>query len=222
MKETSGHFAEHIAQSIDERFSFLVDAGFTPLPLKKTGKELNVQYQKDNIHVNFAFEFIPSTAIGASINSYSLHSLDLNNERLRELNEKREALYANTWAAYLRENDSYHLDELARHYVVAGRDINDAYITELANLLKKHSLVLRGDFKQIAKNAEETRLRAENERRAQAKRNKIYRATYTCFAGECEFESSSLNEIRRHLDTLAKEMPISDVLITDWNGHRIT
>jgi hypothetical protein len=222
MQQARTNFVEDIERSIKEHFSFLVDAGFRLLPLKQAGREFNIEYQKDNIWLDFSFEFIPSTSIGASINKYPLHALDLSDETLRELNKKREALYANSWKAYLRDGDAHNLDELSRIYAAGGDAINDAYISELACLLKKHHSVLLGDFRDIARNTEEIRSRSKNELNAQIKRNKMYRCTYACFAGECEFESSSLSEIRRHLETLANEMPISDVVITDWNGVRVT
>jgi hypothetical protein len=217
--QTDG-FVQDIQIAIENHFSFLVSTGFALSPLLRVGSALSLNYRRQNTKVVFSFEFIPSTAISATINNCSFLDLAIDSSALTEMNRSREATYEDNWQAYLATGDSKYLDLISTLYAIAGKEINEAYVSKLATLLRENLYLLSDDVVLLSRERRQT-LHSKIGHDLLFDRTPLYRCTYTCFAGECYFESRSLEEVELHLSKISDEMQISDIAIFDSRGTSI-
>ncbi|MEI2273272.1 hypothetical protein OHD16_14060 [Sphingobacterium sp. ML3W] len=121
--------------------------------------------------IDIWFEAIVSTPIWAKINNYYIDNLELENENIKRYNKRLDEIYDT-----IEENsDTKCFENEFSQYHKYGQELNTFYLTEIANLLKRYSSVLEGNFELLEANTQ--LLIAANKKETDALR--IEKGTYT-------------------------------------------
>lgn len=151
----------------DKYFSFLeTDFGFSKTE-KWVSYEFHIDYTKDNIVVGITIEAdetsIPCWVTLTDLNKpddldntitpknyYYLDSLEPNNKILKEIYTARSIRYNPMVDKFVKtyngKNHEIAKKEMYADYLQIGRTEHETYVKEFAEILKRHSPILRGDL----------------------------------------------------------------------------
>ncbi|RKE56061.1 hypothetical protein [Sphingobacterium detergens] len=221
MEETN--FYTDIIESIKLIFSFLQKKyGFSDFEERQIAYEMHYEAHKDDIMIDIWFEAIVSTPIWAKINNYYIDNLELENENIKRYNKRLDEIYDT-----IEENsDTKCFENKFSQYYKYGQELNTFYLTEIANLLKRYSSVLEGNFELLEANTQ--LLIAANKKETDALR--IEKGTYTIefqlFSKDdydMYVEFDSLEDAKRYLseDDTIKVYRILDCYMNEinWNAE---
>lgn len=199
---TENNFYSDIKESIEKHFSFLKEFGFSKFNEKQLAYELHFQAKNNFVSFDIYFEAIPSTPIWITINGYYLDTLELKNPKIEEYKTELKDNYDELFEQYLMTNNNKFLDKISKQYAVNGQKINDKYLGELSELLKRHIAVLNGDFELLKLNTEIIQKEYELKKASERIRNNIYTIEYQ-FLSDDEYDAfeefNSIEEIKQYL-----------------------
>jgi hypothetical protein len=206
----------HIRSAIDKYLSFLKNYGFDRVREEQLAHEYHFVTRNKCVKVDIWFEFCISTPIWVSIDNYSIELLEPENYRLVDLAKKRKSL--------LLDNRSF--DDLARHenfdrYRLFGKQLNDEYLKEVANILHRNDRVLNGDLSIMAANHQLRLDRIESEAVEHKRQDKIYTCEFDCAFGECYYESNSIDDIKSYLLSNHRDTGLSNIRVYNWDSNLI-
>jgi|GEM_PF-1172384 len=213
-----------LKQSIETHFSFLKDHGFSDFEENQLAYEMHFETKNDFVSIDIWFEATHSTPIWAKINQYHIDTLEPQNPIVKNYSVELKENYDDLFQQYLQTNKKKFLYKIAEQYAINGKELNDKYLKELSQILKRHLSVLKGDVELVKSNAEI--LHKEHELRIAKERikNKIYTLEYNIFLSseftEYEFyeEFTALEDIRHYL---SERDEIKKYRILDWNMDEI-
>lgn len=168
-------FYEDIKNSVTTHFGFLSEFGFAGFKEEQLAYELHLKTQNDAVAIDIAFEAVPSTPIWAKVGGYSFHDIEPDAPALEAYRAERADAYDALWEAYVETREKSHLERLFARYAEVGAAINDRYLKALAEMLKRHPEVLRGELSQLEHNAGAAARAYEAEKAAE----RMAKGTYT-------------------------------------------
>jgi len=199
MEETN--FYTDIKESVEEIFSFLQsDFQFSAFIERQIAYEMHFETKNDFVSIDIWFEAIVSTPIWIKIDEFYVDNLEPNNSVIQNYSKKLSELYEP-----LDENPDTKCFEFEfSQYRKYGKELNSVYLTEIANMLKRHSFVLQGDFDLLETN---TKVIIENNKKIKDQERiekGIYTIEYQFFCiNENEYdmyeEFQNINEIKSYL-----------------------
>jgi hypothetical protein len=102
----------------------------------------------------------------------------------------------------LKTSKNKFLDKISKQYAVNGKEINDKYLKELSEILKRHITVLNGDFELLKSNTEIVRKEYELKEAMERIRNGTYTLEYQLFSDDdydAFEEFNSINDLKQYL-----------------------
>jgi hypothetical protein len=103
-------------------------------------------------------------------------------------------------------------------YRLFGKQLNDEYIKEVANILQKNDRVLNGDLSVL----ELWLIEIEAEAAEQKRQEKIYTCVFDSGIGICcYYESKSIDDIKIYLLSIRQDSGVSNIKLSDWDGNLI-
>ncbi|MCZ4244801.1 hypothetical protein [Pedobacter punctiformis] len=169
-------FFTDIKESIEENFSFLQsDFQFSAFVEKQLAYEIHFETENDFVSIDIWFEATTSTPIWAKINEYYIDNLEPKNKKIENYRTDLRENYNNLFEQYLKTKKTIFLDKISNQYAVSGKEINDKYLKELSEILKRHIAVLNGDFDLLEAN---TKIIIENNKNSKDK-ERIEKGIYT-------------------------------------------
>lgn len=206
----------HIRSAIDRHLRLLKKYGFDRFQEEQIAHEYHFVTYNKYVKIDIWFEACISTAICVRINSLYIESLEPENHRLEDLAKKRELL--------LLDNHSF--DDLTRQenfnrYRLFGKQLNDKYLKEVANILQRNDRVLNGDISVLEANHQLRLIEIETESAERKRKEKIYTCDFKCGFGECYYESNLIDDIKIYLLSNHQDTGLSNIRLYDWNGNLI-
>lgn len=148
MEETN--FYEDIKESVNTIFAFLQsDFGFSNFQENQLAYEMHFEAKNDCVSIDIWFEAIVTTPIWIKINNYYVTGLEPENEIVQYYYLQIDELYEP--APEQAENKCYQF-EFSQYYK-HGKTLNTLYLNEIANILRRHSSVFKGDFELLEANS---------------------------------------------------------------------
>lgn len=200
MKENN--FYSDIKESIEKHFSFLKDFGFPKFDEKQLAYELHFETKNDFVSLDISFEAITSTPIWVTINGYYIDKFELKNQKIDDYKTELKENYGDLFEQYLKTNNNKFLDKISKQYAVNGKEINDKYLKELSEVLKRNITVLNGDFELLKSNTEIVKKEYEIKEAMERIRNGTYTLEYQFFSADdydAFEEFNSINDIKQYL-----------------------
>ena len=216
------NFYSDIKESIERYFSFLSEFGFSTFEEKQLAYELHFEAKNNHALIDISFEAIPSTPIWAKINGYYIDNLELKNSKIEEYKAQLKENYDDLFEQYLRTNNDIFLDKIAEKYIVNGKKINDKYLAELSEILKRHITILNGDFEILKSNTEILRKEHESKKATDRIKNGTYTLEYQFLSNDdydAFEEFSKLKDIEKYL---SERNEIKKYRILDCNMNEIS
>lgn len=218
---TKSNLYKDVKNGIDTNFSFLKEYNFSDFVEKQLAYEYHFECSNDKTKIDIWFELIPSTPIWIKISEYYIETLEPNNNFLKKYNTALKKLYTNYFDKYLETNQDCWFDKLNEQYKLLGRELNNTYFKEMAQILKRNENVLLGDIELLKANYVVLQTIDEQNNEQRRIKDKIYSCEFKIKGGiEAEYESNSLQEIRTYFKKLA-DNSITDIQVFDWNKQRI-
>lgn len=180
------NFYTDIKESVNKLFYFLQsDFQFSGFVERQLAQEIHFEAKNDLVAIDIWFEATTSTPIWAKVNDYYIDNLEPENKKIKEYYSDLKENYDKLFEQYLNTKKVEYLEEISNQYALVGKKINDKYLKELSEILKRHTSVLNGDFDLLAANTkaviENNEKRIDNER--------IKKGLYTI-----EYQFFSVNE----------------------------
>lgn len=190
-------FHQTIRQQLEDAFSFLKAHGFTPFAERALAYEYH--YESANAHVvlDIWFEFAPNSPFWATVNGYHIETIELDNPTIKHCHEQ----------LALSDNEDA---------------ISNAYLKELAAILKRNVSVLYGDMALLEKNHQLLVAQRDELERERKVKEKLYTCEFELSDGIAvyEYQAKSLAEIKTHLTEL-KDLGLCNIEVVDWNGNKV-
>lgn len=211
-----------IKESVIRNLGFLKSYGFTDFEENQLAYEFHFECKNDYVSMDIWFEAIASTPIWIKINQYYLDNLEPENAILRECERQRSEKYDALFQRYLKENNSLYLEKIKSSYREHGKAMNELYLMECAEIIKRNIQILTGDLHILKLNTE--KIATENHQRKALERikNQIYTLEYQLFpqgsVDDAYEEFSSLDQLYAFL---AERDEIVKYRILDWNMNVI-
>jgi hypothetical protein len=200
MKENN--FYSDIKESLEQHFSFLKDFGFPQFDEKQLAYEFHFETKNNFVSLDISFEAITSTPIWATINGCNIGNLELKNQKIEDYKTELKENYEDLFEQYLKTSKNKFLDKISKQYAVNGKEINDKYLKELSEILKRHITVLNGDFELLKSNTEIVRKEYELKEAMERIRNGTYTLEYQLFSDDdydAFEEFNSINDLKQYL-----------------------
>ena len=148
MEETN--FYEDIKERVNTIFAFLQsDFDFSNFQENRIAYEMHFEAKNDRVSIDIWFEAIVTTPIWIKINNYYVTSLELENEIVQYYHKQIDELYEPEPNEAKNKCFQFEFSQYYKH----GKTLNTLYLSEIANRLRKHSSVFKGDFELLAANA---------------------------------------------------------------------
>lgn len=207
------NFYQEIKESIEKYFGFLKEFGFSQFEEVQYAHELHFETKNDFVSIDIYIEATTSTLIWANINNYFIDNLELNNSVIEAYKTAIRENYDDLFEQYLKTKNTILLDKIEDQYIVNGKEINDNYLRELSEILKRHSSTLSGDFELLESNSKF--LKKTHEKKVALER--VKKGTYTL---EYQFMSEVDFDAYQEFDTLKDIKPYLEQR-TDIKNYRI-
>lgn len=201
------NFYSDIKESIACHFAFLKELGFSDFEEKQLAYELHFEAKNTFVLLDIYFEANASTPIWVTIDGYYIENLELDNQKVKDYKSKLKENYDYLFQQYLDTNKRGGVVKISEQYAVNGKEINDNYLNELSDVLKRHIGVLNGDLELLKSNTQIVKKAYELEKSNERIRKGIFTLEYQLFSKEgydCFEEFNSIYEIERYLDERAK------------------
>jgi len=197
-------FYTDIKESIEKHFSFLKAFGFSAFEEKQSAYEYHFETKNDAVLIDIWFEANSSTPIWMTVNGYYVDHLELENSKLKAYKVALTENYNKPFEQYLETNQTIFLNQIAAQYALNGKEINDSYLNELSEIIKRHITVLSGNLEVLKSNTEIVQKAFEAEKATE----RIKKGTYTL---EYQFFSTDDYDAYEEFDNLKElEMYLSD------------
>jgi len=207
-----------IKESIIRNFSFLKSYGFKDFEENQLAYETHFKTENDAVTIDIWFEAIPSTPIWIKINEYYLDNLELENLILKNYEKQRSEKYDELFQSYLKKDDSAFLEKIQDAYHKDGKKINELYLNESSEIIKRNIEILSGDLEILKSNTEIVINKNEQLKSNERIKNKTYTLEYQFFPegsiDDAYEEFSSLEELN---DFLNEKDEIVKYRVLDWN-----
>ena len=215
------NFYADLKTSIEKWFGFLKEYGFSPFEENHLSHETHFKTSNEFVAMDIWFEFIPSTPIWIKMDQYYLRSLEPDNKALAAYNTQLKANYDALFEHYLKTKDIVFLDKIEEQYALNGQQLNDNYIRELSEMLKKHPLVLSGNLAIFKANAQIQEKIYESKIASERIENGIFTLEYQFFSADefdCFEEFKDVKAIRNYL---AERREIKNYRVLDCNMNEV-
>ena len=220
MKESNYYL--DITNSIEKHFSFLNNFDFPKFKMRQVAYEFNFETKNNFVSIDISLEAIISTPIWAKINQYNIANLELENPKIKNYQNQLKVNYDDLFNQYLKTNKNVFLEKIAEKYIIKGKTINDEYIFELSEMLKRNLTVLNGNLEVLRINTEI--LTKEYDLKVIKNRieNEIYTLEYQ-FLSDSDYDAfeefKNLNDIKPFL---SERNEITKYRILDCNLNEIS
>lgn len=215
---------DDLKQGIEIHFSFLKEFGFPDFEERQLAYEWHFETNNDVVKIDIWFEATFSTPVWAKINQYYIDALEPQNSVIKQYIQQLKENYDEPFDLYLKTKETAYLQKIAEQYAINGHMINNNYLQELGEMLKRHISVLHGDMELLKAN---TGLQQE-EQEQQAASNRIQKQIYTleyCFISDgldgnydAYEEFTNLHDLKQYL---AQNSEIKIYRILDWNMNPV-
>lgn len=199
---TTPSFYIDIKQSIEEHFSFLEAFGFTTFEEKQLAYEFHFEAKNDAVLIDIWFEATASTPIWMTINGYYVDHLEPKNLKLKAYQVALKENYNKSFEQYLENNQTVFLNQIAEQNAVNGKEINNSYLKELSEIIKRNITVLNGNLEVLKSNTEIIQKAFEAEKAKERIKKGTYTLEYQFFSTD-EYDAyeefNSLNELEKYL-----------------------
>ncbi|MGN7784614.1 hypothetical protein ACTJIJ_08810 [Niabella sp. 22666] len=196
------NFYLDIKKSIEQHFAFLGKYEFGKFEEEQVAYEVHLKVTNLVAAIDISFEATASTPIWARINGYAIENIEHGNKNVETYRTRLSMNYDHLFHQYLKTNDSAFLHQIADQYAANGKQINDDYLLELSEILKRNIGVLKGDFEQLKSNTEMQAMEYETKRAAEHIKNGLFTLEYQFLSSEVfdAFEEfQGVAEIRKYL-----------------------
>jgi hypothetical protein len=204
-----------IRSAIDRYFGFLKDYGCDRFHEQQLAYEYHFITSNQSVKVDIWFEAVISTPIWVCINNFYIELLEPENTIRKDLAKKYELLLPD------RESDDLARVENYDRYRLFGKALNDEYLQEVANILKRNPQVLNGDLSILKANYQLQIAAVDFEAADRKRQDKIYTCEFNCCFGECYYESDSIDDLKTYLLTTQKDTGIANIRLYDWDNNLI-
>lgn len=195
-------FYTDIKQSIEKHFSFLKAFGFSDFEEKQLAYELHFETKNNVVLIDIWFEATASTPIWMTINGYYVDHLEPENSKLKVYQIALKENYDKSFGQYLETNQTGFLNQIAEQYAVNGKEINDSYLKELSEIIKRNITVLSGNLEILKSNTEIIQKDFEAEKAKERIKNGTYTLEYQ-FLDTDDYDAyeefNSLKELEKYL-----------------------
>jgi len=215
---------DDLKKSIKLHFSFLKEFGFPDFEEHQLAHEYHFESGNESVRIYISFEAIFSTPIWAKINGYDIDELEPQNAIVKQYNHRIIKTHDELLGLFLKTGkDGY--QQKSTEYPINDQEVNNSYLFELSEIIKRHPSVLYGDMELIKSNIEIRK--KEQEQRAAAIRieKQIYTLEY-CFhcdgldgKYDSDEEFATLHELKQYL---AQRDHIKVYRILDWNMNLVS
>ena len=215
---------DDLKKSVKLHFSFLKEFGFPDFEERQLAHECHFETDNELAKIDISFEAIFSTPFWAKINGYNIDDLEPQNAIVNQYNLRIIKTHDELLSLFLKTGkDGY--QQKPTEYPINDQEVNNSYLFELSEIIKRHPSVLHGDMELIKSNIEIRK--KEQEQRAAAIRieKQIYTLEY-CFhcdgldgKYDSDEEFATLHELKQYL---AERDHIKLYRILDWNMNLIS
>lgn len=139
---------------IKKYFNFLIHFDFKPFKEKQLAYEYHFKSSNNCVNIDIWYEQIFSTPIWIQINGLYVEHIELENEKISKYYNSLNKIYSKSFDNYLKTGDKIYLSEMQKHYALAGKSINDSYLKEISEIIKRHPEILNGSLKLLKINSE--------------------------------------------------------------------
>jgi hypothetical protein len=196
---TYNNFYTDIKQSILQHFTFLEEYGFSAFKEEQLGHEYHFIAKNDFVEIDIEFELTATTAIIVSINKYFLEYAEPKNKII----EKHHQLHLNKGK-------------------IINKKVNDDFLKEMADVLKRHITFLKGDLLLLETNETLYKLKCKRKHDKEKIAKNIYTLEWKMFNindyDVCE-EFNSLDELKARIEN---NIEIKKYRVLDCNMKEIT
>jgi hypothetical protein len=215
---------DDLKKSIKLHFSFLKEFGFPGFEERQLAHEWHFETDNKLVKIDISFEAIFSTPVWAKINGYNIDELEPQNAIVEQYNHRIIKTHDELLGLFLKTGkDGY--QQKNTEYPINDQEVNNSYLLELSEIIKRHPSVLHGDMELIKSNIEIRK--KEQEQRAAAIRieKQIYTLQYCfhCDGLDGKYDSdegfTTLHELKQYL---AERDHIKVYRILDWNMNQIS
>lgn len=144
-----------IKESIQNNFIFLKLHGFKDFNENQLAHEIHFRTENDYISIDIWFEAISSSPIWITINGVYIECLDIENTVLKECVIRRNEKYDDFFQLYLEEADDVYLEKIEESYADNGKEINELYLKECSEIIKRNITILSGKLEILNSNTAE-------------------------------------------------------------------
>ena len=210
-----------IKESIEKYFEFLIDFGFPKFDEKQLAYELHFETKNNYVVLDIYFEAITSTPIWATLNGYHIDNLELKNQKFEAYKTEHIETYDDLFKQYLKTNNNKFLEKISKQYAVNGKEINDKYLKELSEVLKRHINTLSGDLELLKLNTEIVKKEYEVNQALERIRNGTYTLEYQLFSNDDYDAFEEFNSIKDIQQYLVDCSEIKKYRVLDCNMNEI-
>lgn len=210
-----------IKESIEKYFEFLKDFGFSEFEEKQLAYELHFETKNSFVVLDIVFEAITSTPIWATINGYYLDYLELKNPKIEAYKTEHKEAYDELFKQYLKTSNNKILEKISKQYEVNGKEINDNYLKELSEVLKRHINTLSGDLELLKSNTETVEKERELSQAFERIRNGTYTLEYQIFSNDDYDAFEEFGSIKDIQQYLVEQIEIKKYRVLDCSMNEI-
>lgn len=201
-----------IKESVIRNFSFLKSYGFIDFYETQLAHEYHFKTKNDNVFIDIWFEVVYSSPIMIKIENYYIDFIELENTVLGRCGKQRSDKY-----------DGINYKKLQQCYEDNGKLINEIYLKECSEILKRNLQVLNGNLEVLELNTKKELIKKEQLKIVKRIKDKIYTLEYEIVLdgislGVAFEEFTSVDKLNCYL---TEQKHIKNYKILDWNMEEI-
>nr|WP_294784188.1 hypothetical protein [uncultured Flavobacterium sp.] len=211
-----------IKENITKHLEMLKTFGFSEFEEEQLAYEMHFKTHNQYVDLDIWFEATFSTPIWVKIGTYNIENLEPENEIFKNCNSALKENYDANFEQYLKTGKKRYLTEISKQYLLNGKEINDKYIEEVGNVLKRYQdTVLKGNLEQLACNTQLMIDKNEEIKRQERIAKGIYTLEFDIWSvGEfqCYEEFTSIEDAENYLNS---DPEITTYRLFDCYGNKI-
>ncbi|MEO5910169.1 MAG: hypothetical protein ABIP95_04730 [Pelobium sp.] len=163
-----------IQHSLVNHFGFLNDLGFSDFKAYQLAYEFHFEAKNSKAKIDISFDAISSSPIWIQVNGYYVDHLEPENEEIKKYKDKLNQHYEGIFQQYLKTNKTKYLKLLNDEYAKFGKKINDDYLKEISELIKRNIFILDGELEQLKLASEKFRKKKDSLQEKENIKQEIY------------------------------------------------
>ncbi|MDN5283895.1 MAG: hypothetical protein JWR38_169 [Mucilaginibacter sp.] len=218
------HIYDDLKNTIKSRFSFLKEFEFPDFEECQLDNgwlfETNNKFSK----IEITFEAAFSTPVFAKINGYDIDELEPQNAIVKQYNHRIIKTHDELLGLFLKTGEDGY-QQKNTEYPINDQEVNNRYLLELSEMIKRHISVLHGDMELLKSNIEIRKQEQEQQAAAIRIKKQIYTLEYCfiCDGQDGKYDSNEEFETLQDLKQyLAQRDHIKIYRILDWNMNPVS